>query len=128
MESYFRAYLKMYSRYHILSPGAKEIILEYPWDGQETQLKSFCERLVLTVGKRTITGEDVRFLLREIYEREDQEDQSQNGEESEDPEDRERVRIEQILMQYHGNRTLTAKALGISKTTLWRKLKKHHLD
>ena len=128
MESYFHSYLKLYSRYHILSPGAREIILEYPWDGQEAQLKSFCERLVLTVGKRTITGEDVRFLLREIYELEEQDNQSQNPEELENSEDRERVQIEQMLMQYHGNRALTAKALGISKTTLWRKLKKYHLD
>ena len=31
--------------------------------------------------------------------------------------------LEEALKRYKGNRTLTARALGISTTTLWRKIK-----
>jgi PAS domain S-box-containing protein len=33
-----------------------------------------------------------------------------------------------VLDQHHGNKTLTARALGIDRTTLWRKIKQYHLD
>jgi transcriptional regulator with PAS, ATPase and Fis domain len=39
----------------------------------------------------------------------------------------ERQHLLQTLEEYHWNRQQTAKALGIDRTTLWRKLKKHRL-
>ena len=35
--------------------------------------------------------------------------------------------IQEALKNYAGNRTHTAKALGISRPTLWRKMKKFHI-
>jgi len=35
-----------------------------------------------------------------------------------------RASIQEALAKYHGNRTLAAKELGISTTTLWRWMKK----
>jgi transcriptional regulator of acetoin/glycerol metabolism len=39
------------------------------------------------------------------------------------PEDEEKRRILEALHRWNGNRALAAEALGISRTTLWRKLK-----
>ncbi len=36
--------------------------------------------------------------------------------------------IREALDQHNGNRTMTAKALGISRNTLWRKMKRHDLS
>lgn len=37
----------------------------------------------------------------------------------------EQARIQAVLKRHGGNRTLAAKALGIDRTTLWRKMKRH---
>jgi transcriptional regulator with PAS, ATPase and Fis domain len=40
----------------------------------------------------------------------------------------ERHQIHQTLGRYNGNRSMTAKALGIDRTTLWRKIKKYGIS
>ena len=42
--------------------------------------------------------------------------------------EKERDKIFEALRLHEGSRTLAAKELGISKSTLWRKIKKHQLD
>ena len=44
-----------------------------------------------------------------------------------DMKDMERLFIEKLLKKCNGKKTKVAKDLGLSRTTLWRKLKKHHL-
>ncbi|MBQ3614656.1 MAG: hypothetical protein II993_01475 [Anaerotignum sp.] len=41
---------------------------------------------------------------------------------------KEKEQIIKTLKLYSGNRKLTAKALGISSSTLWRKIKKYELE
>jgi PAS domain S-box-containing protein len=41
--------------------------------------------------------------------------------------DTEKKLIEETLNRYYGNRNLTAQALNMNRTTLWRKMKKYHL-
>jgi DNA-binding NtrC family response regulator len=40
----------------------------------------------------------------------------------------EQSRIESALRQYKGHQGKTAAALGIERTTLWRKLKRYNID
>lgn len=121
------ASLNLYSRYHVLAAGARDAILSYSWEGNELQLKAFCERLVLTVGKRIITEEYVRFLLDDLYG--PRIEKKKNVLSMLDPATvmQERQQLEEVLRKYNGSRQLTAKALGISTTTLWRKMKKYHM-
>ena len=56
-----------YSRYHVLTKGAMEVMLDYPWKGNLFQIESFCERLILMAGKRSIDEVAVRRLLEELY-------------------------------------------------------------
>lgn len=127
LDSYMEKYIKLYSHYHVLTPGARNLILSYHWECGEIQMEAFMDRLILTVGKRTIREEHVRILLEELYSQSDaleirrirQEDQVKKSPL------REEDIIRETLKRYGSNKTLTAKSLGISKSTLWRKIKKY---
>ena len=133
LDTFMTQYMEQYSRYHIMTPGAKRALLEYPWEGNSIQLQAFCERMILTVGRRSITEEYVRGLLKELYQTDsgiyethvEVETKQENEENAEDPM---YVLLSKTLTKYSGNRTLTAKELKMSTTTLWRKMKKYGLD
>ncbi|MDI6706677.1 MAG: sigma 54-interacting transcriptional regulator [Bacillota bacterium] len=81
----------------------------YPWPGNIRQLRNFAERLAILYHK----GADVNLLLREA---------GLSPEDNEDWENNERQLIENTLEHFHGNKTKAAAYLGMSRTTLWRKL------
>ena len=130
-EKLFAKYLRIYSRYHVLSPGARRVILEYAWQGHRLHLDAFVECMILTVGKRTISEDFVRRLLNDLYGYE------KLAEPSREPREMfsrgtefavsEQERIQQVLTVFGGNRALTAEKLGMSTTTLWRKMKLYGL-
>lgn len=128
IDSYVEKYIAQYSKFHIFTEGAKQVMLQYSWEGNRVQLERFCERLILTVGKRTITDQYVIHLLNELYG----DDEKELGIKVEDgileKQDSYEMIIRTALKKYDGNKGLTAKALQISTTTLWRKMKKYHID
>lgn len=129
LDGYYQKYLERYSRYHILTPEARAKILDFPWDNNDIQLESFCERMILTANKRKITSEYVLSLLSSLY---DLSEKDKEKEIWEKPKrsllEEERVRnIQASLLKYNGNRMTTAQSLGISKSTLWRYMKKYNL-
>lgn len=136
LDLYIRKYMEQYSRYHVMTAGARRALLEYSWEGNSIQLEAFCERMILTVGKRTITEEYVRDLLDELYHQDasiyavtPEEEEMLSGDCAKEPEENpERRLLKAVLKKYNGNRTLSAKELNISTTTLWRKMKKFGLD
>ncbi len=135
LDNYIHKYMNQYSKYHILTSGAKRVLLEYPWEGNSIQLNAFCERLILTTDRRSITEEYVRDLLVELYHTDES---IYNSEETDVEEYASFDEAEDIdhyydmliktLAKYKGNRTLTANELKISTTTLWRKIKKYDLQ
>jgi DNA-binding NtrC family response regulator len=111
---------RQYGRYLSLTKDAKHELLIYPWPGNLPQLQAFCERLLLMSPHRSVNRDFVRRLLLEAYPVVlDLPSAGQQRVES--PEAAVLVRL---MAQYDGNRELIAKRLGISKTTLWRRLKK----
>ncbi len=114
-----------YGHYHVLTSGAMEILEKYKWDGNILQLESFFNRLILMAGKRSIDEIAVTKLLNELYPDID------NIEDINDlqikTESRESMEIKEKLILCGGNREETAKELGISKATLWRKMKKYNI-
>lgn len=120
-----------YSRYHVLTQGAKRILMNYPWEGNLFQVENFCERLILTAGKRSLDELDVSRLLEELYPVDrlaacGADENRLADQEPAMPE--EAVRIQATLSRMAGSREKTAKELGISKATLWRKMKKYGLE
>ena len=139
----FRSACERYSRYHALTDGAWKCLMDHPWPGNLIQIESFTERMVLTAGKRSLDENMIRKLFEELYP----EAEKKSREDGEHEEERgygesrygeggyresgggavygEAAKIRAALKACAGNREKTAQALGISKPTLWRKMKKY---
>jgi len=94
-----------------ISPPAMEILINFPWPGNVRRLINALEHSAVTCKTDTIEVSDLPDYL--VYEK-----KADEGESRIDPE-----KIRATLALYKGNKTLTAKNLGISRVTLWKKLK-----
>ncbi len=106
-------------RYVVLTKEARRVLLSYPWPGNYTQLQTFLERAVITAPSRTLRDGYLLDLLKELYPSSalPKEVVADNEISSE------AQKLIDALSRHQGNREATAKELGISKTTLWRKMK-----
>lgn len=132
LENTVRDCCERFDRYHVFTPGAMEALLNYPWPGNRYQVENFCERLVLTASKRLLDEKMVLGVLTELFEKAErkQDLQTANTKETAQPEswkDEQEELLAKTLKKYGGNRKKTAQELGISKSTLWRWMKKYSL-
>ncbi len=101
-----------------ISPQAVEVIKNYSWPGNVRQLINALEHSAITCKGDTI---EVSDLPDYVFVNKKEET---NGNQQGDPEDN----IKSALAMFKGNKTLTAKHLGISRVTLWKRLKELKLD
>ena len=94
-----------------ISPPAMEILINFPWPGNVRRLINALEHSVVTCKTDIIEVSDLPDYL--VYEK-----KADGGESRIDPE-----KIRASLALYKGNKTLAAKNLGISRVTLWKKMK-----
>jgi len=94
-----------------ISPPAMEILINFPWPGNVRRLINALEHSAVTCKSDTIDVSDLPDYL--VHEK-----IPEAGESHPD-----RERIFSVLSQCNGNKTLAAKQLGISRVTLWKKLK-----
>lgn len=127
LEQSLKAMCGKYSRYHVLTAGAKKALERYTWPGNLVQAESFMERLILTAGKRSIDEDMVNGLLAELYPHMDGELRLGDAVKGGRP-DRQKLAVEMALEEWNGSREKAAQALGISKATLWRWMKKYGLE
>lgn len=113
---------RRYATFPKISEDAMEALMEFPWSGNELQLETFCERMLLTTMKKTIAGDFVHFLLNELYPQTESEQEDGKTVIYQHPE---AVELQTLLEKYRGNRSAVAKEMGISTTTLWRRMKKY---
>jgi two-component system response regulator HydG len=100
---------------------AMEIIENYRWPGNVRQLINALEHSVITCKDDTIEITDLPdYIFRE------HKDTGKGMPSSESRIDREKIRL--TLSLYKGNKTLAARHLGISRVTLWKKLKELGLN
>lgn len=105
-----------------ISSAASALLHNYDWPGNSRELLNVIERTLAALEGDTIQVLDLPLYIQEAEEKEDSLfDHStslkyylQNAEK--------RV-IRKALKQYHGNRNLTAKNLGIHRTLLYKKMK-----
>lgn len=115
-------FTKRYARFPKIAEDAMEALAGFGWQGNEIQLESFCERLFLTSPKKTITSDYVYFLLDILYPVKERISEDGTAVIYQHPE---AARLTELLEKHQGNRSAVAKELGISTTTLWRRMKKY---
>ncbi|MDA8242050.1 MAG: sigma 54-interacting transcriptional regulator [Nitrospiraceae bacterium] len=100
-----------------ISPQAVEVIKNYSWPGNVRQLINALEHSAITCKGDTIEVSDLPdyvFVNKKEETRGNQRDTESN--------------IKSALAMFKGNKTLTAKHLGISRVTLWKRLKELKID
>lgn len=124
-----------------LSEAAFHELEQFFWDGNVRQLKNFCERVVALADSGEV---DAAFIRRELHNSywTDKRDDTQlnasprNMSMAPTGEDAplvikgkvfSRAQLSNILSAHVGNKEAVANELGISRTTLWKQLKKHGL-
>ncbi len=112
-----------------LNSDVRELIRQCDWQGDETQMSAYIEKLVL-MSPTSVVDLPLAKRIRGycgISLREEQ-DISEKMETPALPQLKsEEAELITLSNRYRGNRGQMAKAMGISKTTLWRKLRKYNL-
>jgi len=105
------------------SPEAMEALMAFDWPGNVRQLENVVERLVVLAADCRVDADDVQEALNVPVGKDcvpkSAGDLGRNGILSE----MEKCAILQVLREVNGNRAEAARRLGISKTTLWRRLR-----
>lgn len=125
-EACFERYLKKYQRYLSLTEGGKAWFLTQEWPGNFLQLDRFCERLVLSAPRRSVDERLLTALYQEtapIPRAAAQNPPAESGYIAP-----EAAKITEALTRHLGSRSATAKELGISTSTLWRKMNKYNIN
>ena len=99
-----------------LTSEAVALAESYNWPGNVRELRNVAERIVIGLESDTVSREDMAEVLR-LREECHQTVATQTIK------DQETLLIQKTLAEYGNNRTQTAKALGMSKSTLWRRMK-----
>jgi two-component system, NtrC family, response regulator len=107
----------------VLAPGALDWLSNQPWPGNIRQLKQTLERALLLAGKQHLGQAD--FLAASAVD--EGVAGGRLGVDGMTLEQVERHMIEQALQQHAGNISRMAKALGLSRTALYRRLERHGL-
>jgi transcriptional regulator with PAS, ATPase and Fis domain len=101
-----------------ISPQAMRLLLDYSWPGNVRELANVIEYAVTVAGRETILPED----LPEEIKRQDVEESSEVSNEG-----LEAARLRSVLDAHHWKRTKAARALGMSRATLWRRMRELHI-
>ncbi len=122
-------------RVHRISPQAMRALLDYSWPGNVRELANVIEYAVAVARMETILPEDLPEEIRHAAEKGDfsgavralpsrplaQESVPSNATETEaEP-------LLEALKKHHWRRADTARALGLSRSTLWRRMRELHL-
>lgn len=100
------------------SPDAMERLMDYHWPGNVRELENTIERAVVLTKGTIITAADLPQPIQNDT-RLSQENSLQSNE---------RTVILKVLQKTNWNKHLAAKELGISRSTLYSKLKKHDIE
>ena len=112
-----------------VTSAAMKCMLQYDWPGNVRELENCIERAVALGDHRTIDVGDLppAIVQASPYEPADA-DISESTLSSTDLEDIERATIQRVFEQVNGDKVRAGKMLGISRATLYRKLKRYNIS
>ena len=126
-----------------ITPAAMECLYRYDWPGNVRELENCIERAIALGNRRTIDVQDLPVTIREAggsttpvtetismpmaIENGESNSASVSGATPTDLEALERETIQRVFQQVNGDKTLAGKMLGISRATLYRKLKRYNI-
>lgn len=117
-------YTSKYSRHMTLTQEGLRLVPQLRWPGGLAQVDAFCERLVLSSAKRRLDEQMIRDLFNTLYP----EVRNVQGEQRLVVYDAPQAQqLRDLLKKHDGDRAAVAQELGISKTTLWRHMKKYNV-
>jgi two-component system response regulator HydG len=108
-----------------LSDAARDVLLGYAWPGNVRELRNVIERATMLAPSDEIGADDLGLPIDARVAQAAASAAPADGVLTLD--DMERVHIARILEQVGGSRTRAAATLGISRSTLWEKGKRHGL-
>jgi DNA-binding NtrC family response regulator len=101
--------------------------MQYDWPGNVRELENCIERAVALGDRETIDVSDLPPAMSIPSSREPISSDPPTIR-STDLEDIERATIQRVFEQVHGDKVLAGKMLGISRATLYRKLKRYNIS
>ena len=132
--TFVREYARKYNR-HVdsISDTAMQLLMESSWPGNVRELRYSIERAIILADGDELGPEDFRQLLGSAAPSPGavKDDQPARGEPPADHQtlrDIEKTSIERVLKSYDGNVALAARELGLTRTSLYRRIKKFELQ
>jgi DNA-binding NtrC family response regulator len=117
-----------------VTPAAMHSLFQYDWPGNVRELENCIERAIALGNHKTIDVQDLPAAIRmagpalPVSAEAPAAAAPAATPNSTDLEDIERQTIERVFQQVGGDKALAGKMLGISRATLYRKLKRYHID
>jgi len=121
--AFIREYTRKYNR-HIdgISQPAMEMLMGFSWPGNIRELRYCIERAIILADGNELDQKDFTFLAEAAHQ-----EQQQAGTARQTLDEMEKVSIEKVLKRNHGNVSQTAKELGLTRTSLYRRIHKFGL-
>jgi two-component system response regulator AtoC len=107
--------------------AAMKSLLQYDWPGNVRELENCMERAVALGDQQFMDVDDLPPAIAVAQGSEVATPSSSDGFSTTDLEDIERTTIERVFQQVKGDKALAGKMLGISRATLYRKLKRYNI-
>jgi len=114
--------MKPHANLHAEVLACQRLLCSYAWPGNVRELRNICERLALFLLAEPLQALTPKLLMRampELSEVATVPVEAVSAQES----NLSKQELNQVVQRFKGNRAAAAQQLGISRTTLWRKLK-----
>lgn len=116
---------------HAIDPVVWDLLKGYSWPGNVRELQNFAERIQFTVKDYSIRLEDLPFEIQAFYEKKTDKSTTANPVRQLNIKQQlaevEAQQIKTLLVQFNGNVSPVAEALGVSRRTVDRRIKKYGL-
>jgi PAS domain S-box-containing protein len=106
-----------------VSENAMQVLLNYAYPGNIRELENILEHALILCAENTLRRKHLPDYLRQRPPA-----SGAKPEKAVAPGSSERSRIAAALKRHQGNRTLAARALGMDRSTLWRKMSKFQIE